>query len=1131
VWIKGTARTIVVGCPAALDFLVEVSMSEIGNWLEGLGLRQLASTFADAAIDLDVLPEITEEDLEKLGIPLGHRKRLMRAIAALGKAALPSAEPQALGIGGEATPAAVSVTRPEAERRQLSVMFVDLVGSTALSHKLDPEDMREVIRAYQNTVAGEITRFEGHVAKYMGDGVLAYFGYPKAHEDEAERAVRVGLALVDAVCRLSTPVGESLAARVGIATGLVVVGDLIGEGVSQEQAVVGDTANLAARLQGVAQSGQVVIAEATRRLIGAGFNIEHVGSQTLKGFVDPIEAFAVLGERVVESRFELRSGPSVLPMVGRDQELALLLERWAQAKTGEGQGVLLVGEAGIGKSRISRALLDALADEPHTRIHYQCSPYHTDSALRPVIQQLGHAAGFAGEDALETRLDKLEALLDQSGGRDAAPLIADLLGLDGAARYGALNLAPQTQRVRTLAALVDQLLGLAARQSVLVVLEDAHWIDPTTLEMIGQALDRIAEARVLILLTSRPDQQPELAGHPHVTRLTLNRLSRGGVKAIVARLGGDLLPPETIDAIIARTDGVPLFVEELTKALLETGDTAIPASLHDSLMARLDRIPDVKEIAQIAACIGRDFAYPLLEAVAGKAEPELRASLDKLAAAEIVFRRGTPPDARFTFKHALVQDAAYQSLLRSRRQQLHACIAQTLEQHFSETVEAEPELLARHYSDARLAEQAIGYWRKAGERALRRSANREAIEHLTKGLELLGTLPDTVQRARRELPFQITLGPALMAVRGQAAPEVGRSYARALELGPKSGDTLQHFQALWGSWRYHFVSSDHQTARGLGERCVGLAEDARDDAVMLEACFALGGSLMLMGDFATARGHIERAIALYDIDRHSALRFEYGQDPGASCLVYLGWTLWYLGMPERAIESARKGLALAEALDHPFTRAQVLMYLALTHAFCRDWCAARSYAETSIELSKEHGFPQTLWLCSSIRAGALIADGCLETGIPKLEESTAARKAIGVAAARMYELALLAEAYGTAGRIDEGLQALAEAVEFANRTAEGFHLPEVHRINGELRLRRGASEEAAVCFGQALDVARRQQARSLELRAATNLARLWADLGERQKARDLLAPIYDWYTEGFDTADLKDAKALLDELG
>jgi class 3 adenylate cyclase len=761
---------------------------DIAIWLRGLGLQRYEPAFRESEITAAVLPELTEADLKELGLPLGPRKLLLKAIASLPNRLEPEPAP-----GPKAT-------FREAERRQLTVMFVDLVGSTALSAKLDPEDMREVIRAYQNTVAGEIGRLEGHVAKFMGDGVLAYFGWPRAHEDEAERAVRAGLVVAHAVGQLETPTSEALAARVGIATGLVVVGDLVGEGAAQEEAVVGETPNLAARLHGLAEPGQIVIAEGTRRLLHDLFDLADLGAQRVKGIAKPVAAFLVLGERPLQSRFEAHSGPALQPMVGRDQELALLLERWSQAKSGEGQGVLLVGEAGIGKSRISRALLDALADEPHFRVRYQCSPYHTDSALWPVIQQLNHAAGLHPDDPVEVKLDKLEVLLDQANGRNAAPLIADLLGLDGSARYAALAITPEAQRTRTLEALVHQLLGLAARQPVLLILEDAHWIDPTTLELSEQCLDMISDARVLMLLTSRPDRQPDLAAHPHVTRFTLNRLGRGGVEAIVVRLSGGNLPAETIDAIIARTDGVPLFVEELTKAILDAGEVTIPASLYDSLMARLDRIPEVKEVAQIAACIGREFDYALLAAVVDRSEPDLQYALDRLTAAELIFRRGRPPEATYTFKHALVQDAAYQSLLRRRRQEFHLQVGRALEQRFSKRAAAEPEVLAHHFTEAGDAEAAVPYWQCAGERAAQRSANSEAITHLSRGLELARKLEGTMDQLRRELDMTMALASASVTVKGWTSPDTLAVYLRARKLAEQTGDRSHVTIIDWGEY-------------------------------------------------------------------------------------------------------------------------------------------------------------------------------------------------------------------------------------------------------------------------------------------------------------------------------------------
>ena len=1109
---------------------------DLGTWLRGLGLAQYEPAFRDNDVDGEVLPELTEADLERLGVAsLGHRKRLLKAITALQADTVPPAiaakGPVEEPDGGRGTVGA--------ERRQLTVMFVDLVGSTALSARLDPEDMREVLRAYQNTVAGEIARVDGHVAKLMGDGVLAYFGWPCAHEDEAERAVRAGLAITEAVDRLATPAGGTLAARVGIATGLVVVGDLVGEGAAREEAVVGETPNLAARLQEAAAPGAVVVADDARRLLGEVFELRPLGPVTLKGFAHPVAGFRVLGERPAGSRFEARRSGRPPPMVGRDQELALVLERWRQAAAGEGQAVLLVGEAGIGKSRLVRAVLDVVEGEDHTALRYQCSPHHTGTALWPVARQLGFAAGLDPADTGGAKLDKLEALLRQGveDVAEAVAVIAALLGIEAGGRYPLPDLTPQQRRARTLAALVGQLLGLARRRPVLMVLEDAHWIDPTTLELLGQVLERIAGARALVLLTSRPDNQPGLGGHPHVTRLTLNRLGRGPTEAIAARLAGDQrLSPEVLGEIAARADGVPLFVEELTKAVLEAGVTSpgtmVPASLHDTLMARLDRVPGVKEVAQVAACIGREFAYPLLAAVSPLPEPGLRAALDRLAAAELVFNRGEPPEASYAFKHALVREAAHESLLKSRRQQLHARIARALEERWPETVKAEPELLAQHCAEAGLVEHAVEYRRRAGQQALARSATAEAVAQLSRGLELLAGLPDGPERRRREVGLQLGLGPALIAAKGFAAPETGRAYARACELCRESGDTQRLFPALFGQaavhWQRAEVAAMHEVAREL----LRSAEEQGDAIAEVVGHRLLGNSLFQLGRLAESRAHSEAGIALYDATRDLNSRFAYAFDSRVICLHWLSHALLTLGYPSQARARSGEALAAARALAHPNTMSQAFLCDCTLHQLLRDRREAQEQAVALIALATEHGFP--LWLAAGVvvRGWALADGGQAEAGIAVIRRGLADYQATGAETWSPYFLGLLAEAHGRVGQAATGLRLAADALDRVERTGVRWIEAELHRLRGELLLTLPEADQPEVetCLVRALAVAREQGARLWELRAATSLARLWRDQGRRAEAHDLLAPIHDWFTEGFDTPDLQGAKALLDEL-
>ncbi|WP_159718583.1 ATP-binding protein [Geminicoccus flavidas] len=1105
---------------------------DVRTWLRGLGLGQYEPAFRDNDIDAGLLPTLTADDLRELGVvSLGHRKRLLTAIAAL-------TQPSGLGLPALTLPP--TSTASQAERRQLTVMFVDLVGSTALSTRLDPEEMREVLRAYQNSVAGEIARVDGHFARLMGDGVLAYFGWPRAHEDDAERAVRAALAVAEAVPRLATPAGEPLAARIGIASGLVVVGDLIGEGAAQEEAVVGETPNLAARLQTAATPGAVVVDLGTRRLLGEVFELRKLGPTRLKGFIRPVSAYQVLGERLAKSRFEACQPGRPAPMVGRDGELALVLECWRQASTGEGQAVLLVGEAGIGKSRLVRAVLDAVEAEEHAVLRYQCSPYHTATPLWPVAQQLRLTTGAeAGNDDPDT-LSKLEALLRQGlepeEASGAVPLVAALLGIDLIDRSPSPDLTPQQQRARTLAALVGQVLGQARRGPVLLVLEDAHWADPTTLELVGLALDRITSARVLLLVTSRPDGQPALDGHPRSTRLSLSRLGRGPSKAIVTRLAGGRLPPAVLGEIAARTDGVPLFVEELTKAVLEarTGTSvAVPASLHASLMARLDRVPEVKKVAQVAACLGREFAYPLLAAVSPVPELELQAALDRLTTAELVFAQGEPPEASYAFKHALVRDAAHESLLKAERQRLHARIVRVLEGNFPATVDADPELLARHCAEAGLAEQAVDYWQSAGERALARSAMAEAVAQLTRGLEALTRLPDGPDRQRHELGLQLALGQASIAARGFAAPETGRAYNRACDLCRALGDVPALFPALYGRSVHHLVRGELALAHEAARELLHSAEERGDAAARVAGHRMVGAALCQLGRLTESRHHLEAALTLYDPVRDRSSALVYAIDSRVVCLSWLSLVLVVLGYPERALAQHGAALAYARELAHPGTIAVALAPMGcVLHQLLRDRRSAREQAEAAIALASEQAFPHYLAAGTVVRGWAMMDTGRAEEGIAEIRRGLADYGATGGEMWSPYFRSLLAEVQGQRGHATAGLDLVSEAIDQAGRMEAHWIEADLHRLRGELLLALPQPErsEAEACFLRALAIAREQGARLWGLRAATSLARLWRDQGRGDEAREPLARAYGGFTEGFEMPDLREAKALLDEL-
>jgi class 3 adenylate cyclase/predicted ATPase len=1124
---------------------------DIVVWLRSLGLGKYEAAFRENEIDETVLPSLTHETLKELGVTaVGHRLKLLNAIAALRNDS--SGEPPS--VHATATSSAQSVTPEDrAERRQVTVMFSDLVGSTALSARMDPEDLREVISAYQKCVAETVQRFGGFVAKYMGDGVLIYFGYPQAHEDDAERAVRAGLKLVAAVGGLKTH--PPLQTRMGIATGLVVVGDLIGSGASQEQAIVGETPNLAARLQATAEPNSVVIAESTRKLVGNLFEFEDLGAKDLKGIGGPAQAWAALRPSSVESRFEAMHASGVTELVGREEEIEILLRRWSKIKTGEGQVVLLSGEAGIGKSRLTAALLEQFANEPHTRLRSFCSPQHTDSAFHPIIGQIERSAGLTRNDKPQAKLDNLDAMLAQSSTstQDAA-LVADMLSLQNDGRYPVLELTPQQRRQRTLEALVSQVVALSCQKPLLMIFEDAHWTDPTSLELFGLIVDKIPTLRVLLIVTFRPEFEPPWIGRPYVTTLTINRLAQREVDAVIDGVVGNRFIAANIrQDIIERTDGIPLFVEEMTKAVLEAEGEgaaaqavsmvpspalAVPASLHASLMARLDRLGAAKEVAQIGAAIGREFSYALLAAVVRASETDLNSALKQLAAAGLLLRQGVPPYATYLFKHALLQDAAYGTLLREPRRALHARIAEALESQFAELTETRPELLARQFTDAGLIEKAASQWGKAGQRSLERSALIEAVAQFTRAVDQVASLPGTPALRREQIKFQVGLANSLYHTKGYSAVETKTTFdqaramiERAEELGEHIEDPLLLYSVLYGFFIVKFINFDGDAAYPLAQQFLALAEQQKTTAPIMIGHRLLAMTLLCMGDVAEGPSQLDRAWALYDPAVHRPLAARFGHDVGAAALTFRPLALWLLGYPKTALVEADRAIAAARETNHIPTLLFGLACTAFTHICCREHAAASVHTDECIALAREK--VAYFRMFAAAQCGCILAEtGKSADAIQAISAEIAGLCAIGSTIWGPYFLAHLAVAHAALGKLDEAWRCIGEAVIAIETTKERWYHAEVNRIAGEIALNSPEREtaKAETYFERALAVARQQQARSWELRASMSLARLWRDQGKVQQARELLAPVYGWFTEGFDTRDLKEAKALLQEL-
>jgi predicted ATPase len=1019
---------------------------------------------------------------------------------------------------------------------------------------MDPEDLREIISAYQNCVAGAVRRFEGFVAKYMGDGVLIYFGYPQAQEDDAERAVRAALEVIAAVGALNFSV--PLQTRVGIATGLVVVGDLIGSGEAQERGIVGETPNLAARLQGVAGPNAVVIGESTRRLLGDLFELNDLGPQELKGIARAMRAFAVLQASSVESRFEAMHPGGLTALIGREEELELLSRHWARAKGGEGQVVLLSGEAGIGKSRLSAALVEGIAAEPHARLRYFCSPQHTDSALYPIIGQLERAAGFTHSDTSRAKLDKLDALLAQTHtSRLDAALLAGMLLLPNDGRFPVLELAPELRRQKTLDALGTQLESLARSSPVLMIFEDAHWADPTSLEAFSRIVDRIATLRVLMVVTFRPEFEAPWIGQADVTALALNRLGHRDVGAVIdAMVGSKLLPANIRQDIVERSDGVPLFVEEMTKAVLEAESegaaertiaevpspaVTVPASLHASLMARLDRIGPAKEIAATGAAIGREFSHALVAAVARKSEIELGSAIDRLIDAGLLFRRGVPPHATYLFKHALVQDAVYGTLLRQPRRSLHSRIAQTLESEFADMAESQPELLARHCTEAGQIEKAASLWGKAGQRSLERSALVEGIAQLTRALDQIAVLPGTPALRREQIKLQVALITPLLHVKGYAAGETRATVERARvlieqaeALGEPPEDPLLLFSVLYGSWVASFISFRGDVMRELASHFLALAEKRSATVPLMIGHRLVGMSLLGAGNFVQARAHLDWAIARYDPAAHRALATRFGQDVRVVILPWRSFALWSLGYPETALADADQALKEAREIGHAATLMFALFHVSFTHMYCGNHATANKLIEELVVLADEKR--ASFWKAGGVlRRGWLFAlTGKPLDAIQMIKSGMAAWRSTGATVWMPLFLSFLANNYAEIDKFDDSERCIDEALTAVEETKETWCEAEINRTAGEiaLLLPKPDAVKAEAYFDRALIVARKQQAKSWELRSAMSLARFWRDQGKRNEARELLAPVYGWFTEGFDTLDLKQAKALLDEL-
>ena len=1116
--------------------------TDLAEWLGRHGLDQYAQTFAENNIEYSVLPDLTDSDLQKLGVSLGHRKKLLRAIEALTAARQPTGTTTVVLTDTAVFPSLVQ--HREAELRQITVMFCDLVGSTQLSEKLDPEDLRVLIDAYRKVCTTAVKRYGGEVASYAGDGVVAFFGWPRAHEDDAVRAVYAALDTLSAVTDISGPI--NLTARVGVCSGPVVVRDVGASGTEGSMDAVGEAPNIAARLQTLATANAVLISESTKLLISAAFDLQDLGFQEIKGITNPIHVYRVLAAKSTASRFEAAHGASLTPLVGRAIELSLCLDRWQKVKEAEGQVILLSGIPGVGKSRLIHELKSNIQREPHFLLSYQCSPYHSQSAFFPIIEQIKQAAKVIASDSNATKIEKLKAHFANLTEDSIKPtsLIANLLSIPTENNHELSKLTSQQIKNRTIAKLIDMLLALSARRPTLCVFEDVHWIDPSTLELLELAISRIDHARILLVVSCRPEFRSAWFTRANVTMHSLTRLSRGEVAAMIGGLlRGGTMPQETLDEIIGKADGVPLFVEELTSSTqrapirprLERGSFEqtvqsavhkVPETLHDALMERLDRVAPGHRIAQTAAVIGREFSFDLLSFATGIGGHDLHSALSVLEEADIIYRVDISPFERFAFKHVLLRDAIYNSLLRGKRQEIHADIAAILETHYHELVESQPEILAYHYGEAGDHQLAVNYWRTAGLRAFAHSANIEAIAHFRKALETLAVLPDTPKRNEQESEIQLALGIPLIAVRGYAAIEIREAFARARALSLKLDNAPSYFQALFGLWGHSWMGGKHDEALNMANEFLSTSLASTEPVLSMVAHRVMGSTLLTIGEFQSAKEHFEQTIALSNVTGKQPLHSLYMVEPRAASLLLLSWDLWFLGYPDQSLSRVSEALSLAKDLSQPYTIAFAHYMTSVVHLLRGDPDRALASAEASLEMSQEQRFSLYVVLSTISRGRALGELGRLGEAKIEIKRGIDEARSSGVGFMRPMMESWLADLHAQSGDNEAALSIVELTLSGLNDVTGRAWEAELYRQRAQLilALNRTRVSEAEDCLKEAMIIARRQSAKSLELRAASTLATLWRTLERFDEARGLIEPIYCWFNEGTDTADLRRAR-------